>query len=88
MCTKVIVPGVCHRGKQCVSVVIVPLSEQGCVDLPQNNLPPTEEPAANSCIVGESGVRRSGNDIPYCFQTLLWFFQGNVPVQADLLILL
>lgn len=62
-------PGVCHRGKQCVSVVIVPLSERGCVGLPQNNLPPTEEPAANSCIVGESGVRRSGNDIPYCFQT-------------------
>lgn len=64
-------PGVCHRGKQCVSVVIVPLSERGCVGLPRNNLPPTEEPTANSCIVGESGVRRSGNRIPQT-QTLLF----------------
>lgn len=55
MCTKAPVPGVRHPGKQCGSVLIVPLSERGCAGLPPNNLPPTEEPAANSCMLGESG---------------------------------
>lgn len=74
MCTKAMVPGVCHRGKHCVSVVIVPLSEPGCVGLPRNNLPTTEAPAANSCTVGELGVRRSGNHTSNCCRTQILFF--------------